>query len=161
MEVGNASNEGGAELHWEDLSNLGDHDFNDAVFKVAIGPIFETWIAADDTLIGGSGTDMLVGGGGDDSLTGGPGGDLFLFRPGDGNDLITDFGIDDAILVEGFAPDELRDPINSDGTTTIIAGHGSRHLEITLPDQGTNSYSVVADAAGSGVTIDTGAVGAP
>ena len=161
MEVGNAADEGGLELHWEDLANLGDHDFNDAVFKVEIGPIVETRVAADDTLIGGAGADILIGGGGNDTLTGGPGHDLFLFRPGDGGDLITDFGVDDVILLEGFAPDAVRDPINAGGTTTIVAGDGPRQLEITLPDQGTNSYSVVADIAGLAITIDAGQAAAP
>ena len=44
-----------------------------------------------DRLDGGDGDDTLAGGGGADSLTGGAGNDTFVYKPGDGNDTITDF----------------------------------------------------------------------
>jgi len=47
--------------------------------------------AGDDVLDGGSGNDRLSGGRGDDTLTGGTGRDTFIFRPGDGDDRVTDF----------------------------------------------------------------------
>jgi hypothetical protein len=48
-------------------------------------------LAGNDVLSGGGGNDHLEGGPGDDILTGGPGADLFVFRVGDGHDVINDF----------------------------------------------------------------------
>lgn len=45
----------------------------------------------DDHLRGELGNDILAGGAANDTLTGGGGNDLFLFNPGDGSDIITDF----------------------------------------------------------------------
>lgn len=47
--------------------------------------------AGNDTLNGGSGNDSLDGGEGTDAMTGGTGSDTFVFRPGYGSDLVTDF----------------------------------------------------------------------
>jgi Ca2+-binding RTX toxin-like protein len=47
--------------------------------------------AGHDTIDGGRGHDTIDGGAGDDVLTGGDGHDTFIFRPGFGNDIITDF----------------------------------------------------------------------
>jgi Ca2+-binding RTX toxin-like protein len=44
-----------------------------------------------DTIDGGDGDDTIDGGDGDDTLTGGAGHDLFVYRAGDGHDVITDF----------------------------------------------------------------------
>jgi Ca2+-binding RTX toxin-like protein len=45
----------------------------------------------NDTLSGGGGSDQLDGGRGNDILTGGKGPDVFILRPGEGTDTITDF----------------------------------------------------------------------
>jgi len=45
----------------------------------------------DDILFGGSGNDRLIGGDGNDRLTGGKGHDTFVFAPGSGHDVVTDF----------------------------------------------------------------------
>jgi len=59
----------------------------------------------DDILIGGAGADRIFGGGGHDTLTGGfgddrlsgqLGADVFIFKPGHGHDVITDFKKGDA-----------------------------------------------------------------
>lgn|GEM_PF-2772470 len=53
-----------------------------------------------DRLQGGDGDDVLIGGLGPDSLIGGAGADSFLFqKPGDGGDVIEDFGGADHIVV--------------------------------------------------------------
>jgi phospholipase/lecithinase/hemolysin len=46
-----------------------------------------------DLLFGGGGGDRLDGGADDDSLTGGQGKDLFVFRLGNGKDIVTDFQV--------------------------------------------------------------------
>jgi VCBS repeat-containing protein len=51
--------------------------------------------AGIDTLTGGAGHDTLIGGTGNDELTGGSGLDSFVFAPGDGADIITDFSLTD------------------------------------------------------------------
>ena len=60
----------------------------------------------NDSLSGLGGDDRLYGHGGNDTLTGGTGSDTFLFAPGDGRDLITDFtagGTDDSIDLSTYA----------------------------------------------------------
>lgn len=50
-------------------------------------------LTGNDTLKGGAGADTLTGGAGNDSLTGGAGSDLFVFGPGFGKDVVTDFDV--------------------------------------------------------------------
>ncbi len=45
----------------------------------------------DDLIDGGAGADVLIGGLGDDFMSGGSGNDVFVFGPGSGHDIITDF----------------------------------------------------------------------
>lgn len=47
--------------------------------------------SGNDTISGGRGSDTLVGGAGNDVLTGGKGADNFVFSPGFGHDVITDY----------------------------------------------------------------------
>jgi Ca2+-binding RTX toxin-like protein len=58
----------------------------------------------DDFLFGGNGNDRLIGGDGNDRLTGGHGGDTFVFGPGFGHDVVTDFGQRDHIEFDGGVP---------------------------------------------------------
>ena len=62
--------------------------------------------SGDDILLGGSGNDMIFGGEGDDTLTGGAGNDElwggegsdeFIYRKGDGKDVIYNFGDEDSL----------------------------------------------------------------
>ncbi len=55
----------------------------------------------NDFLFGGNGKDRLIGGDGDDRLTGGNGGDTFVFGPGFGHDVVTDFSHADRIEFDG------------------------------------------------------------
>ena len=66
--------------------------------------------AGNDALFGGAGNDRLTGGAGHDRLAGGAGNDQFVFAaPGEGGDVITDFG-----AVTG----------NNDGFRITAAGFG-------------------------------------
>jgi len=71
--------------------------------------------SGDDVLIGdildvAGGSDTLEGGPGNDILEGGLGADIFVFRPGDGNDLIADTNSDGTVLGSDFTPgvDEIH-----------------------------------------------------
>jgi len=57
---------------------------------------------ASDIINGGKGNDYIDGHGGDDILTGGAGADVFIFMPGGGSDMITDFNAQegDIILID-------------------------------------------------------------
>src|SRR5262249_6339746 len=46
----------------------------------------------DDAIIGSGSADVMFGGKGNDFLSGGAGGDMYIFRPGDGQDVIDDQG---------------------------------------------------------------------
>ncbi|MBR0673160.1 choice-of-anchor I family protein [Neoroseomonas soli] len=56
--------------------------------------------AGADTILGEMGADTILGGAGDDVLSGGFGADLFVFGPGGGHDVVTDFRPMDRILLE-------------------------------------------------------------
>jgi Ca2+-binding RTX toxin-like protein len=63
----------------------------------------------NDYIVGGAGPDVIVGGRGDDVLTGGGAtvrgtdrGDTFVFSPGSGHDVITDFQGADRIDIAGY-----------------------------------------------------------
>jgi beta-glucanase (GH16 family) len=56
----------------------------------------------DNIISGGSGKQTIDGGAGNDVLTGAGGADTFVFAKGNGTDLITDFGSDDIIRLDGY-----------------------------------------------------------
>jgi len=85
--------------------------------------------ADDDYLFGGNGADLLDGGAGNDVLEGGTGNDLFRFDSNFGNDVITDFGAGDQLLLKsglnGFdinAPQDLikLNLVSGDSSHTLI-----------------------------------------
>ena len=97
--------------------------------------------AGHDRLSGGGGADILRGGLGDDELAGGAGADVFIFRPGDGDDVLTDFNPaeGDILILEGG---------------WFFASVGSRFDEITLDiNNGQGSVTIrnvnLQQAAGS------------
>ncbi|NTJ41822.1 family 16 glycosylhydrolase [Agrobacterium larrymoorei] len=55
----------------------------------------------DNIITGGTGSQTIDGGAGNDVLIGGGGADTFVFKKGNGTDLITDFGADDTIRLDG------------------------------------------------------------
>jgi len=57
---------------------------------------------SDDSLVGGAGNDTLEGGVGADTVNGGSGNDLFVFRAGDGPDVVVDYGAGDRLSFQGF-----------------------------------------------------------
>jgi hypothetical protein len=101
----------------------------------------------DDTIGGGSGMDVLRGGAGDDRisgwdgddrLTGGEGADTFIFRRGDGRDVITDFQtagaqhdkIDLSIFDNNLSFADVQKMMTDKSAGVVI--NVSSNLEITL-----------------------------
>lgn len=95
--------------------------------------------AGHDRLYGGKGNDTLVGGPGNDRLSGGQGADIFVFGPGDGNDIIKSFNAtEDQIdltafnVPEGFTPDLTT--IDNDTVLNLASLNGGEVLfqDVTL-----------------------------
>ncbi|MBK1634392.1 hypothetical protein CKO19_01410 [Rhodovulum adriaticum] len=116
--------DGSVTLGFEDVDGLGDQDYDDPVFTVAVegaGASFdnahytvenasETVVEGNDTLTGGEGDDTIFGGGGDDVIDGGAGTDNV--DGGTGDDTIYGGG-DDDVLSGGADQDTFY--INSTG----------------------------------------------
>jgi len=103
--------------------------------------------AHDDRLSGDAGDDVLKGGAGNDTLSGGAGADRFVFDgPGQGLDVITDFGTGDVLaigdMLVGFAAGQEADfvELGDDGASTTVridmdgAAAGSGFEEIAVVD---------------------------
>ena len=78
-----------------DPDQLHGGDGND-VIRGGLGADVLSGGVGNDAIYGEQGQDLLDGGQGDDTLIGGQGADFFVFRPGNGQDVIEDFevGID-------------------------------------------------------------------
>ena len=105
-----------------------DHDvlFGNSGFDLLFGN------NGNDVLVGGEGNDVLRGdrdsdrldgGSGNDTLLGGADQDFFVLRPGEGNDLISDYfdGIDQFILGSGLEFSDLDIGQNIDSTQIKLA----------------------------------------
>ncbi|MBR3051825.1 MAG: hypothetical protein IKG61_10305, partial [Selenomonadaceae bacterium] len=78
--------------------------------------------ASNDKIYGGAGDDSLWGNKGSDTLYGGAGDDIFLYRDGDGNDVIADFELGDKIQV--IAKDIGFPTAAANGDVTFTVGSG-------------------------------------
>lgn len=86
---------GGAGNDYIESYSDGGIVYGDAGNDTLIGDDF------DDVLNGGAGKDYLAGGKGKDTLTGGKGADTFVYKSGDGKDIITDYSAEDKIKITG------------------------------------------------------------
>jgi Ca2+-binding RTX toxin-like protein len=85
--------------------------------------------SGDDTLDGGAGSDTLEGGAGNDLLSGGKGNDVYMFRRGDGNDII----------VEGASSAGNADILRFDASLSLTDIHvrrDMRNLYLTIDGGG-------------------------
>ncbi len=102
----------------------------------------------NDKLAGGAGADTLDGGAGDDDLSGNEGADTFVFKPGNGSDVIADF--DDTTLSGGSQ-------VNTDSTGDKIdlSAFDIREDELAdlLADRATNVIVNLEDHGGGRITI--------
>ena len=97
--------------------------------------------AGNDTLNGASGNDSLWGGAGNDILTGGAGNDVFIYKPNEGTDTITDYTAGDMLKI-----------LNANGTngTFSKAAFASNTLTLTISGGG----SVIFTGVSSGDKIN-------
>lgn len=98
--------------------------------------------AGNDTLTGGFDADTLIGGPGDDVLDGGESGDTYVWRRGDGNDILAETGW-----------------WNSDGDTLRLEGVLANEVSFRRTDQDL-TLVIASSAAGAGgsvrlVNVDT------
>ena len=78
----------------------------------------------NDTLNGSSGADILFGDTGNDTLVGGPGADVYIYRSGDGSDVISEYpsdGADTLHLVDLTSDDVTLARNGPDLVITVIA----------------------------------------
>lgn len=69
-----------------------------------------------DSIAGGTGDDRLLANDGADTMTGGAGDDVFVFQPGDGQDVIRDFRPgEDTLLFVGLRADQVTTRATADG----------------------------------------------
>lgn len=80
----------------------------------------------NDYMDGGDGNDFLSGGKGRDILIGGNGQDKFSFQAGDGQDRITDFGVEDMLILNDFlaAGVALEEAAALDASGNLIISNG-------------------------------------
>ncbi|WP_397542851.1 calcium-binding protein [Roseovarius salis] len=86
--------------------------------------------AGGDVIRGGDGADRLRGGGGDDTISGNAGSDVFVFRAGDGSDVVADFDPGEDVLLIGS--DMLDEPM---AATEFVEEHAhltSNGIELRL-----------------------------
>jgi Ca2+-binding RTX toxin-like protein len=92
----------------------------------------------DDFLFAGNGRDRLIGGDGDDRLSGGQGPDTFVFGPGFGHDVVTDFSHADHIEFDGGVFQNFKQvqaashQVGADTVIALDAGNSITLLGVSL-----------------------------
>ncbi len=100
----------------------------------------------NDLLLGSNGNDTIAGDRGNDNISGGNGNDTFVFRLGDGNDIITDFA------GTGIGSNPSAAVISQLDTLQFIgSGLTARNLQLT--QNGNNLELSFGDAASTKATL--------
>jgi serralysin len=127
------------EIGYEDLYNLGDRDYQDAVFTLEDTPLYDFTYelngSDNDIIKGGDGNDVMIGGAGNDRLIGGNDTDIAVFMGSADEYVITQSGgktiIEDTVAgrdgtdvlksVEGllFGMEDLYADMLADGQTDL------------------------------------------
>jgi Ca2+-binding RTX toxin-like protein len=81
-----------------------------------------------DHLKGGTGDDIITGGGGYDVLTGGGGHDTFIFTPGFGTDVITDFDVGNDKVDWSALMSKYGAPVLTDHGADVTATFGTNSI---------------------------------
>ena len=152
---------------FEDLTNLGDADFEDVLFDVNIvaqtvhigedGDDFLDGGAGDDMLYGGAGDDILIFGDGEDGLTGGSGADVFALTLIDEFiDTLSDFDASEGDVINitdvliGY--DALTDAITD--FVSFADNNGNTEVLINADGVGDDHQVVFVVEGGVGATVD-------
>ena len=102
--------------------------------------------AGNDSLSGGSGADTLIGGTGDDQLDGGSGNDTYVYRVGDGLDVVVDTAqVGDGNVLSfgpGIASTDLRLMVNG---SSVVVGTGDPMQGVLLGNTRRNSITGTHD----------------
>jgi Ca2+-binding RTX toxin-like protein len=111
-------------------------------------------------LTGGAGADTLIGGRGDDYLTGGAGADRFVVAPGDGADVISDFGGSDQVVLGGaqfssFA--DVKAAFQSVGGNAVLKFADGGQLVLKGVDPTTLTAAQFSFSGGASAATATGA----
>ncbi len=97
--------------------------------KLAGGSGNDTLIGGtdNDTLTGGAGNDLLLGGAGNDSMAGGGGNDTFVYRNGEGADVVADYTAgQDSLQIANGAISKVE---TRSGNMTFTVGNGTVTLQ--------------------------------
>ncbi|PTU72937.1 calcium-binding protein [Pseudomonas mangrovi] len=88
--------------------------------------------AGNDSLFGGAGNDQLIGGAGDDFLAGGAGNDRYVYRPGDGKDVIDNRGggNDGLFFSGGIGEDRLGFTRDGDDLLILVDGDAEQAVRV-------------------------------
>ncbi|MCC5628667.1 FG-GAP repeat protein [Nostoc sphaeroides CHAB 2801] len=105
-----------------------------------------TATAGTDTLVGTIGNNIIDGNAGSDTLTGNGGQDQFVFRSGDGNDIITDFGG----IGKGSNPSSA---VIAKVDTLQFIGSGFTAQNLQLTQNGNNLEVTFENVASTKVTL--------
>jgi Ca2+-binding RTX toxin-like protein len=115
---------------------------NDAIDGY-VGPDLIQGFGGNDTIRAGAGADRLEGGTGNDSLDGGADADVYVFRPGDGADVIgaADPFADDVLRFEGIRREDVDLSRSGDALVVSVRNSAdrvtvSRYFEPTLQNDG-------------------------
>ncbi len=103
--------------------------FHSMTIKLAEGDDIAWAQSGNDFIYGGTGNDVLFGGKGNDTLTGGGGSDRFEFFKNSGNDIITDFSIQDGDLLRFFKSQSNDYNLTLSNSNTINWVGGSIELQ--------------------------------
>ncbi|QGY78868.1 calcium-binding protein [Xanthomonas hyacinthi] len=103
--------------------------------------------AGNDAIYGGEGNDRIYGGRGDDFLSGDAGNDLYVFRRGDGHDIISNYdttaGRQDTLLLEDLLPGAIKIWRSGNYLCISIVGTDDRiDIQEFFRDDGTSAYRV-------------------
>ena len=115
-----------------------------------------------DNIYSGAGDDVMIGGSGDDFLAGGSGNDRYIFKRGDGNDVILDdnrpeyinFGMRNIRVRDLLAQMDAGGTVIEDaGVDTLEFGEGISREDISYSVLGNDLVITIAGAGGGSIII--------